>query len=344
MFLVKNNKSPYYQIVWFPEGKKTTQSTKTANKKEALRILFDLQKNDILQSPKSIIEKEQKDQILLITFKEEYVNYLRPIKSKKYIESIELSFNQLVSFSANIALTSINTKLLDQFISATFARTQRGAHHYFRTLRAAFNKAVEWNYIQSNPFAKIKFPKLTKSYPVFINEDELFVVLSQTKYQYLKELFTTAFYTGMRLGEIINMQWNWIVFSKKLIIVKCTDSFITKNKKERIIPMNEKVFNLLTRRMNLEIHFPNEPVFYRLKGKKLHNETVSKQFKTIVKSAQLNELIHFHSLRHSFASTLVQKGVSLFVVKELLGHEDLATTQIYSHLQKQNLFDAVNLL
>ena len=64
----------------------------------------------------------------------------------------------------------------------------------------------------------------------------------------------------------------------------------------------------------------------------------------LFRSSNLSDKIHFHTLRHSFASILVQKGVSLYVVKELLDHEDLATTQIYSHLQKQNLKDAVNLL
>ncbi|MCL5027975.1 MAG: tyrosine-type recombinase/integrase, partial [Bacteroidetes bacterium] len=91
-------------------------------------------------------------------------------------------------------------------------------------------------------------------------------------------------------------------------------------------------------------HQPNEVVFFRLKGRKLHQETISKQFKDAVRKSNLNEKIHFHSLRHSFASLLAQKGVSLYIIKELLGHEDLATTQIYSHLQQQNLRDAVNLL
>lgn len=76
----------------------------------------------------------------------------------------------------------------------------------------------------------------------------------------------------------------------------------------------------------------------------LYQESISKQFKKIVRNANLNDKIHFHTLRHSFASLLVQKGVSLYVVKELLGHEDLATTQIYSHLQKQNLKDAIGLI
>ena len=77
---------------------------------------------------------------------------------------------------------------------------------------------------------------------------------------------------------------------------------------------------------------------------KLNEDYPSKQFKKAVRAAGLNDNIHFHTLRHSFASRLIQKGASVFVVKELLGHEDIKTTQIYSHLQTQDLEEAVKLL
>ena len=89
---------------------------------------------------------------------------------------------------------------------------------------------------------------------------------------------------------------------------------------------------------------PNEFVFARYQGIKLNEDYVSKKFKKVIRALAMNDDIHFHSLRHSFASLLVQRGVSLYVVKELLGHEDLSTTQIYSHLQTANLLQAVNLL
>ncbi len=79
-------------------------------------------------------------------------------------------------------------------------------------------------------------------------------------------------------------------------------------------------------------------------GIKLNEDFVSKQFKLAVRETGLDDNIHFHTLRQSFASRLAQKGVSLFVIKELLGHEDIKTTQIYSHLQTQNLEEAVKLL
>lgn len=195
---------------------------------------------------------------------------------------------------------------------------------------------------------KVKFPKLSKSFPAFISEDELLIILTNTPYQYLKDIFTIGFYTGLRLGELINMHWNWIDFFQSAgggqITVKCSNDFQTKSKKERIVPMSEKVRSILINRFNIATHQPGEVVFYRIKGRKLHQETISKQFKKAVRKSYLSEKIHFHTLCHSFASLLAQKGISLYIIKELLGHKDLSTTQVYFHLQQQNLRDAVNLL
>lgn len=107
--------------------------------------------------------------------------------------------------------------------------------------------------------------------------------------------------------------------------------------------MSQTVTSILTE-LNSSNEDSNDYIFSRIPKVKLNEDFVSKKFKKVVRKAKLNEGIHFHTLRHSFASNLVQKGVSLYVVKELLGHEDLSTTQIYSHLQSQNLKDAVNML
>lgn len=347
MFLVKNNKSSFYQIVYFVDGKRTTHSTKKTNEQEAVQYLEEFRKS--LSNPSgavsSVTKKTfSKNTLTLSQFKEEYLAYAKPVKSKKYLDSISYSFKYFIEYAGNIPLDRIESRTVDKFINVTFTRTQRGAHLYYRTVKAALNKAVEWNYLSVNPFTKVKFPKLSKTFPVFISEDELLIILANAQYQHLKDIFTVAFYTGLRLGELVSMRWNWIDFLQNQITVKCSEDFQTKSKKERIVPMNEKVRSILFRRFNFSMHSLDDVVFYRTKGKLLYQEAISKQFKKIVRKSNLSDKIHFHTLRHSFASILVQKGVSLYVVKELLGHEDLATTQIYSHLQKQNLMDAVNLL
>ena len=161
----------------------------------------------------------------------------------------------------------------------------------------------------------------------------------------LKEFCTTAFYTGMRLREIVNLVWECVDFKRKIIIVKNINGFTTKNKKERIIPINSIIESLMLDRFSRKNNADNNNyLFYRVMGIKLNEDYVSKNFKVAVRDSGLNDNIHFHTLRHSFASRLIQKGVSLFVVKELLGHEDIKTTQIYSHLQTQNLEEAIGLL
>jgi len=88
----------------------------------------------------------------------------------------------------------------------------------------------------------------------------------------------------------------------------------------------------------------DEYVFYRIKGIRLEVDYISKRFKKICRKLKFNESYHFHTIRHTFASNLVQRGVDLYTVKELLGHSNITTTQIYSHLKRSNLVSAVDKL
>jgi site-specific recombinase XerD len=338
MYIVKNSKSPFYQLVYFVNGKRTTISTKTKNEKEAIRFLATFEKNNLEEQPKIT-------SVTLSKFQKEYLGYIKVTKSHHYIRSVKTSFKILLQFSGDIQLNNLDLRTLDKFITSTYHRTPRGASLYYRTLKAAFSKAVLWNYILENPFKKIKTPKVAKAFPVFISESELKLIHDNTEKQFLKDIFSVAFYTGMRLGELLNMKWSWINLEQNQITIQCSEYFTTKSKKERIVPISSNIKSILYN------HFPkifsiknDDYVFVRIPGIKLNENFVSKQFKNSLRKTKLDDRIHFHTLRHSFASLLAQKGVSLYIIKELLGHEDLATTQIYSHLQQQNLRDAVNLL
>ena len=338
MYLVQNKKSPYYQLVYFRNGKRTTVSTCTANKAEAEKFLSSF--NPALKKD----APTKKISIKLSRFIAEYKSYVKNTYSVKYLtKAVIPSFNRLQAFIPDILLNQITSKDIDQFISSVYAKSKFGASLYHRTLKAAFNKAVIWNYILENPFNKIKTPKVVKSFPIYLSEAELILILNKTEDQLLKDIFITAFFTGMRLGELLNMKWNWINFTQNILTIKNSNQFISKNKRERIIPIHQKVKAILQARFQLGKP-ENNLVFYKYEDVKLNEDFVSKQFKKAVRAANLNDKIHFHTLRHSFASALVQRNVSLYAVKELLGHENIKTTQIYSHLQKDNLSLAVSSL
>ncbi len=116
--------------------------------------------------------QKKQSSILLSRFFDEYIEYVSGSKSKHYLKSIRLSFRQLLSFCGNQQLQKINTKLLDKFITSTYTRAPKAAALYYRKLKAAFNKAVVWEYLAENPLKKIKAPKLAKTLPVFISEAE----------------------------------------------------------------------------------------------------------------------------------------------------------------------------
>lgn len=336
MFLTKIKRSQFYQIVYELNGKRNTISTKTTDLQEANKILASFSPEEKQISNTAPDNKS----ISLSDFKDEYIKYSQHSKSSSYIKrSIEPAFKFFIEFLGNKPIKEISLKEIDNFITTKYKHSPASASLYYRTLKAAFNKAIAWEYIQLNPFTKIKAPKMAKSLPVFINEEQLQAIKSETKEQYLKDIFTFAFYTGMRIGEILNMKWDWIDTAQNIIIIKNSAIFKSKSKKERIIPIHNKVNEILSRQKQNKAF-----VFHRNTGIKLNENFISKKFKAAVRDAELSDDIHFHTLRHSFASNLVQKGANLYVVKELLGHEDIKTTQVYSHLTQSSLTNAVCLL
>lgn len=189
----------------------------------------------------------------------------------------------------------------------------------------------------------MKKPKPPEVMPLFFSEDEFNTLLSSVPIKDFRELCITALLSGLRLAELLNLRWNELDFTSKVIQVKNSETFTTKSRKNRIVPMSEELFRLMKGRKE-NIRNESAFVFHNKKGKPLKEQTISQQFKKYVISAGINDKIHFHSLRHSFATHLVKKGVPLFAIQKLLGHSTSKTTEIYSHLLPQQLHREVNIL
>ncbi|MEO8230643.1 MAG: tyrosine-type recombinase/integrase, partial [Ignavibacteriota bacterium] len=337
MYLIKTKRSPFYQIAYLNDlGKKTSISTGKKTKADALKFLSEFKSELKLESENKSIP------ILLSDFRVEYLDLVRHKLSAKYVKSIEVTFYQFEAYAGKIFLADIDFRKAEKFINSVYENSKFMAAANYRILKSAFSTAVDWNYIIINPFKKFKLPKLPKSLPVFINPKQLQLIVDKTKYPIMKDIFLTAFHSGLRLSELLNLRWNMMDFENKIITLKQSENFTTKSKRERIIPMNE---TLLNKFVDIFLAQKNKNIdsFVFSKGKQIpiNADWVSKCFKRAVRAAKLDESFHFHTLRHSFASNLIQSGVSIFVVKELLGHADISTTQIYSHIQSKNLTDAV---
>ena len=160
--------------------------------------------------------------------------------------------------------------------------------------------------------------------------------------QQLHDISLISLQCGLRAKEIFTLRWNCVDLGKKTLLL--TD---TKNTKTRTAFMTPDVLDMLTERKGRAAD-PSDLIFKNTKGEQINE--VSSTFARVVEHVGLNsgvsdprQRISFHSLRHTFASWLVEVGVSLYTVKELLGHETLAMTVRYSHLGDNVLRDATRI-
>ena len=209
----------------------------------------------------------------------------------------------------------------------------------FRSLRAAFNLAVKWQMLQDNPFSKSKQIRIPERLPVYFSKEDFRKFITSVKEPILKDIFLFAALTGLRLGEILSLNWDNVDLERRLVVVANSNGFSTKSGRCRIVPMNSAVLDILGQR---EATKGVCAAVFHSGSTRLQHSYVQHKFKKYVRRATLNDNLRFHSLRHTFATWLVQGGVNIYEVQKLLGHSDVRTTEIYSHLTTSELQDAVN--
>ena len=316
----------------------------------------DIEKLKLLMS----FNAEAKEVVTLRVFEDEYKNLIRNNRSSSYYRSIVKAFDHLNNyFKSQKVIHSITLKDVESFLIYLQQNVNKGYVVYYRNLKAAFNKAKEWGYVKENFFSKIKLSKRQKTAPAFINSIQLSAISRQIKNDVVRDVVILGFYTGMRLNEIVNLKWKNVDLNSKIITVG-DEEFITKGKNQRFIPICDEAMEALLRRQksgdrsqnensDVFIHQLNKGginnyVFCKSNGEKFTGDYFTKRFKRACNKEGVDKGIHFHSLRHSFASNLVQRGVSLYKIKELLGHSSITTTEIYSHLDLDSLRDAIKTL
>ena len=253
---------------------------------------------------------------------------------------VEYALRHFIQLYPEITLNKITPQHLEAFKAHRLEKVSGVTVNLeLRTLKSFFNTALKWELIEKSPFHAVRMVRIPEQHPAYLSLPEIQVLLSAMNMKWLRDVTLFALNTGLRRGELINIKWNDIDFSNNILFIRNTNTFTTKSRTERTIPLNKQAINILR-----DILRTSEYVFTNSMGGKLRGKFVSECFHEKVIRTGINSRIHFHSLRHTFATYLVKKSVDLFHIQKLLGHSTISVTMGYSHLASHDLHEAVNKL
>ncbi len=217
----------------------------------------------------------------------------------------------------------------------------RTLNYEIKTLKSIFSFGIKREICRDNPCMGVKTLKVVDSkQPRFLTEKECKLFLRNCEKD-IYPIFFTFLSTGMRLGELLHLQWEDIDFKRKKLSIRKKEFWIPKTS-EREIPLSNDMFALLLK-MRPSKFERNYFVFPGKDGKVLRRKLRDDLIR-IAEKVRISDFTKIHTLRHTFASNLVMKGVDLPTVQKLLGHANIQTTMIYAHLAPDHLAAAVNKL
>jgi site-specific recombinase XerD len=221
-------------------------------------------------------------------------------------------------------------------------KAPRSVQYALAVVRQIFNHAIKNEmFAGSNPATKVSKPKVDNNRTRFLTQNEADLLLSKlkTKIQQVHDIALLSLHCGLRASEIFDLTRGCVNLDRESIDI------MDSKGKNRTIYMTKEVKDLLNRNIHGN---PSDLIFKDRNGNKI--KRISNSFYKTVKELGFNDGVEdrrlrtcFHSLRHTYASWLVQNGADLYTVKELLGHSTLAMTERYSHLAKDNLKNTVKI-
>lgn len=333
MFLSKR-KNGYYYVWYIKDGRKNAISTKKTSKKEAQKFLSDLQKNLHKKNIRKIDNVNR-----LSDFTDKYIAYSKGLHKEKYTQAINNTFNILKRYCTdNAFLGDLTPQRIRNYIQFRIeSASVYQARKDLIILKSAFNWAVEMNLIIENPAAKIKAIRIPEKQPKFFSWDEYKRLLKKIDTPSVRDIVIVAVNTGLRESELLKLTWKQVDFNYELLYID-NQTHLSKSSRVRTVPINSKCRAVLKRQKR------NGNFVFTIRDKEISADWLTRSFKKCVLSADLDKAYNFHTLRHTFASWLVQRGVSIYIVSKLLGHASVKTTEIYSHLIPDAFNNAVSKL
>ena len=202
-------------------------------------------------------------------------------------------------------------------------------------LRSFFKFLQREGIVEHNPAKLVVTPKLDKPLPHFMTEEETIKLIEAPgtdKAMDLRDraIFEVLYSTGIRVGELVSLNTDRVDFISNLIRV------MGKGKKERVVPIGEKAVDALKEYLDRRKE-KSAVIFLNKSGKRLSDRSVRNIINKHIQKASIQQKVSPHMFRHSFATHLLNRGADLRSVQELLGHVNLSTTQIYTHLSTEKL-------
>jgi len=273
---------------------------------------------------------------------DKFIRYLEIEKnySPHTILNYKLDLADFAKFISESSIEKVDYLMLRKYLAVLKEKNlgSRSVGRRLSALRSFFKFLTREGLIKTNPILMLSSPKLDKHLPQFLTEDETVKLIESAFAKNASDesglrdraILETFYSTGIRISELVGLSLDDVDF------IGCTAKVYGKGKKERIVPIGDVA--LKTIQKYLEIRKKQiEAVFLNRSGKRITTRGVRGIVGKYIKIAGIRHGVSPHTLRHSFATHLLNRGADLRTVQELLGHVNLSTTQIYTHLTTDKL-------